>query len=532
MFNYLVKIWNFIKNKYWLKAALWINRLKNKTWIIIDLNNLDNLIVDNNVEKYLDKIWYYPVVWNKSILTPAVIINNKEFNKIIKDFDEFKDNKAVKNLIKFIENKYNYNFNDEILNKIYFKLKNCEWAKEDIILSFKINKFYLEDPENYKEFENEIFLKNKELVDWKCHICWNKKVYKDIDWWIWPYKFYTLDKKRFIFWISEKNKHKNFSICNECWENLIYWKYYFENVYIDLFWYEMLFFINFLKDDSNLEKLIFEEIFKNYEDNVIRGYKYIPLENLLKLENLWNYICLIDFISIDKKNSEIKIKYWMKDIVPSKLRKFLEMLEDEKKKDNFDYIHYKKYLWDEFLFLTENLIKWYEINEDYIIKLFFKYHKKYIEEKKLDYLSYNKTISNFKLLLLFLNKKWYLNNNSIKMKELSTSYIKKHIEENTILQDVDKMYMIVVGNLIKKVLKVQEENLSSKPFLYSIDFDNLTYEKVEKIIIKAIDKLTKYDKEDDVRTLIKDIMILSNYIEKKLNKDKIAFYILYGMYAI
>jgi len=282
------------------------------------------------------------------------------------------------------------------------------------------------------------------------------------------------------------------------------------------------------------------------------------------------------FWSIDaSKSDELKIKFYLKDVLPSKVYSYYQSI----KKLDCENL-YKKYFQNT---LSENLIKalpilnlfptyrkweynwnvreffvkfweenyyqflntvlyWNKLNEDWIWSLVY---RKLTQDFKTSYLQWKESkwwfifkVWEVILILEYLKQTWYLDLNLKKMENLQFSSINEKIKnlenwfkQNEMFDSRDKIYVALIGLYVKLLLYLQNDEIKSMPFLSQIEFDNLTYNKLKKLLFKAREKFNKYSrwKFDYHSELFKTILETSFKIKNNLKFEEIPYYFSIGM---
>jgi CRISPR-associated protein Cas8b/Csh1 subtype I-B len=572
---------------------------------------------------------FKPWKWRINSILPSAYISYEKWklkwpekivdtlNKLIVDFPFLSD----------LLEKYKIFINkEEIKNYIIDKLENKLPKKENKknvlkILSVKLSKDFVEkndltvlegNKESYyfaeiEDFKNYFIEKN--IWEWAkfkkgfCFVCEQEKDdlidFPNSKWISFPYKFYNLDKPWFAYDLDRNNWYKSFWVCKDCFGKIKIWYNYFKNdLFKQVLWDRAYVFPSILFDKIDKKK-IFQvlEKYSNY-DKLESNLKQQLEAREFKLDELWilfeygteqdkqiinekNFVRLnFIFWQIDgAKSDELKIKYFLKDIIPSKLAKYYESIKKidkykiaknlftEKvldKKWNFSdnlnslflFPTYEKWkrVWnlkeffewnnefsENYYYFLNRVLHWEKLQEDWIWSLVYEKLKK---DFKKSYKMWKDSkwwfvfnIWEIYQVLIYLKENKYLDF-KIKTMEFKLSQdnekiknLENYFNQNNLFTSYDEMYSALIGLYVMLLIKKQKKEIGSMPFMTEIDFERFDYDKLEKLLLKARNKFNKYSgkKFDYYPDLYKTILELGSKIKKDLPMEKIAYYFSIGM---
>lgn len=585
-----IKEWTLQDLKYmWFKPPKWrVKAILPNVYLELDKNwNIDNKSIKSfleSLQNFSKKFFQFKKVseliknFNFEQITEKLKeIPNKDTNKkyIYKILSLKVSNYFVKQFnFTILEEKENYYLAEIKEIKDYFLDVNkgkyakfekwfcymCENFKNNIInfaksknVNFPYKFFNTDKPGFFYDVDKNNFLKNF----WICQDC-----YALISVW---YNFFKTKLNKTIFWLK--------------W--FVFPSIYFTDKNKIIKIYEI--FDKYSDDKSNLIKIENNiktkakdeenEFLKNIFRNISKEEKEVLLEtNFVRL----NFI----FWNIDPANSDMfKIQFFLKDVLPSKVNKFYESIE----KLNYQNLYEKyfqnlvdsdfilklpklylsspyekwKYRWN----IKDFFIKWYYLNwknknneENYYQFLNHILYWKKLNEDRIFNLIYKKLVYDFKnaylkwkdskgwfvyrvwetiLILEYLKENEYLDIKLSKMENIllnsENEKIKKlenWFNQNDLFDTWDKIYIALIWLYVKLLVNLQYNQLKSTPFMNFIDFENLDYDKLEKLLFKARDKFNKYsdNKFDYHPELFKIILQSSMKIKKDLNPEKLVYY--------
>jgi len=561
------------------------------------------------------------VSYEKEVLKwPDKIIDT--LKKLTKDFSFLSNLLDIYQIFEKEDNFQTYII--ENLEKLPKKDKNKKMLLK--ILSIKLSKDFVKeynltvntDQESYyfaeiEEFKKYFIEKNiwewAKLVDWFCFVCEKHKNdlidFPNSSWVNFPYKFYNIDKPWFTYELDKNSGYKSFWICKDCFKNIKIWYNYFKNeLFKQVLWDRVYVFPSILFDKIDKNKVF--QVLEKYSSSKDEYYK---LENNIKnkieeqefkLDDMWimfqfwdeedkktiddkNFIRLnFIFWQIDgAKSDELKIKYFLKEVIPSKLARYYKSIEKIDKKtmaltlfteskfktdkENkfynalnklFLFPTYEKWkrVWnlkeffeeenkysENYYFFLNKVLHWEKLKEDWLWKLIYeklkkdfkKSYKQWVESNRwfvfniweiyqvLEYLRNNEYLK-----FNYQNMEIKLNQDNEKIKNLEN-----YFNKNTLFDDYDKVYIALIWLYVMLFIKKQENEVGSIPFMTEVDFERLDYDKLEKLLLKARNKFNKYSWKAFVYhpNLYKTILELWTKINKNLSIEKIAYYFSVGM---
>lgn len=296
--------------------------------------------------------------------------------------------------------------------------------------------------------------------------------------------------------------------------------------------------------------------------------KEISEEKFVKLNIIFGHI--------DPANSDrLQINYFLRDILPSRLGKYYKSNMFLLKRSN-SYMDYMKKLlgeknisWNLYEKMPElHLYPSYQKNENiWNLKNFFEtegiqeYYKfldKYLHNK--GYLSddlfkiiYKKLYKDyvdkylnskdgnlfFSILQVYLVHIYFLENNLLdtKLQEMNTISFDTQNERLLNLQDYfnqfeifnsyDKIYASLIGLYVKLLLEKQQNEIGSNPFITRINFEDLDYDGLLKLLNETRSKFNKYAEKKfnyypSLYWLI--LQISMKGLDKNLSRDEIVYY--------
>lgn len=579
-----------------------------KQWDKQDLLKMGFQSLEGNIKPILPNVY---ISYEKEKLKwPDKIIGTLKnlIKDLVKDFDFLSD---------LLEIYQDFISKNDFQNYLIENLGNL--LKKYVIFSIKLSKNFVKeynltvntDQESYyfaeiEEFKTYFIEKNiwewAKLLDWFCFVCEKHKNdlidfpnSKGVNF---PYKFYNIDKPWFTYELDRNNGYKSFWVCKDCFKDIKIWYNYFKNeLFKQVLWDRAYVFpsILFEKIDKNKVFQVLEKYSKY--DELEENVKLKVQEQEFKLDDMWimfqfwdeedkkiiddkNFIRLnFIFWKIDK--NEFKIKYFLKEVIPSKLARYYKSIEKIDKKtmalnlfteskfktdkENkfynalnklFLFPTYEKWkrVWnlkeffegenkysENYYFFLNKVLHWEKLKEDWLWKLIYeklkkdfkKSYKQWVESKWwfvfniweiYQVLEYLKT--NGYLDFNYQNMEIKFNQDNEKIKNLEN-----YFNENDLFDTYDKVYVALIWLYVMLFIKKQENEVGSMPFMTEIDFERLDYDKLEKLLLKARNKFNKYSWKAFVYhpNLYKTILELWTKINKDLPIEKIAYYFSIGM---
>lgn len=626
MLKELKDIWEYVKTiKSDVESFIVV---PNWEFYIFELQfDWSNFTLKNDIKQWdkddLLRICFKPWKWRASALLPNVYVGDnldwfvkikETLNSLKNDFDIIKD--LVNEYIMFSDN-----LPEDLISNLKQKLELL--PKKDLnkkmvmsIISLTLSKSFIQklwlsplfDKEYLSfweiwEFKNYFVLKNQwewaKINFWFCHVCenLNKEIinFPESTWVNFAYKFYNLNKPWFAYDLDDKVWYKSFWICKDCFLDIQTWYNYFKTnlwknvlgskcyivpsqytnnnhkIYDIIEKYSHIDELELeIKDkitDWKLSKEMFEIFFDSWK---LEEKELLSENNLVK----FNFI----FWSIDwAKSDELKIQYFLKDIIPSKLSKYYSSIKPYKKS------YWEKKITDlikELFGNNPNIARYYETLPDlhlyptfdknkYIwnLKEFFK--TKGWDQSYYNYLDtvlhwnvypiesfwsivYEKLKSDFTKQYI-LSKKWnlrgsiweifivydYLINNNIlnsNLKQMekinfdsknpNIEYLQTYFEKSKIFDSFDKIYVALVGFYVKLFIMKQKKEVGSNPFITQIDFERLDYNWLMKLLNAARWKFNKYSDKKFAYypELYRLILEMSMNLNNELSRDEIVYF--------
>lgn len=424
------------------------------------------------------------------------------------------------------------------------RIQKTEFREQyfDLIYDQRINRFFE---------EKECAIKDK-----VCHICGGKKARLtgkiDI-----PTKFYITDKISFFENLQKKNAYKSFTICEDCYKNLL--------IGISIIQKELsskFNRINYYIIPKNTQKIHYKkEDFKLLKKKVLlrnpknlRDFfeKYKRLIERMKNENI-----RFDLLFFAKSKNEFIVLKYVPDVAFKNVEKInreiidannIKLLSELGTVFDFNAIYYllfpnksshskvdvKAYR-KELLDIVEKIYLLRKIKMNLLIRKFNFIFKKTLRKKgKFPYL---KAIHMNLLLLIF--KKLELLEGDVEMEGTSLTkignkyildYFKAH--EAVYGNNEHKKGLFLLGYLINQILRWQSKN----NFLGKLNFDGVKPGNVTRLVADVVESL-KNRTDKNGRSLFdlnsKEIAWMFDRLEgiekSKLSRDEVLFYILSGI---
>jgi len=335
----------------------------------------ENVLEDVSQES-LVKILFNSPLGNEKPVFPNFSTNEK-FNS-----ESFK--KKLKSIIQKLVNTEIYYFKlfrkfkltDKILDDIKQYIEEYVDKNSKIIITFKISKtllsqfgltpetdddfvFWWEIKEFKQYFVDILTGKFAKTTQWFCHICEQQKSniinFAESRWVNFPFKFFTLDKPWFAPSLEPKKYwSKLFGICQNCFryikaaENI--WERKFKKftlgeyayIFPSFLFYEdknLIFEILDILTEEKVYNKFLEDKLKNnliskYNDNMPSNEDEL-LESLFEIDNIQDKIdnakfilqtFRLHFLFANKNQNEFKIKYFLKDVIPSRFKNLFKTI--------------------------------------------------------------------------------------------------------------------------------------------------------------------------------------------------------------
>ncbi|MCS7232003.1 MAG: TM1802 family CRISPR-associated protein [Elusimicrobiota bacterium] len=208
---------------------------------------------------------------------------------------------------------------DEFVEYICSEVKQMilDYNLEKMVLfTVKIDGKYLgeisEFVQFYKTYKNRKFKNNFG----KCMICFgNKEVYCQL-----PYKFFTIDKKGYITGRTNiEQAYLNMPICADCYEHMEIAKSFLQKHKVKFFGMDCVIIPKSISIDH-------EKVYQRYVD-ILETFTPKDIEsahaNYIELLSDQNEV-VYDFLFIEQNNSQEKIKLYIEDVYPTRLKKIID----------------------------------------------------------------------------------------------------------------------------------------------------------------------------------------------------------------
>jgi len=491
---------------------------------------------------------------------------NINYKEIINELSQ-----KAKNYKKFL-NEYTNKF-FELLKSIFLDVKK----KDFVLYSIEIDGKKPNEIEEYIYYlENKILNEpfQEESLKGLCHVC-GKETELTADTSNLVDKFYIQKLLIFASNFDKKNFSKNFSLCKDCYKQLIAGSsvlknklnFYFagSNIYLIPSFVFPLVEKSWSYDFIELEKLEFNSIL-NIEDFLELNKRIqSSMEDYIKYQDNKNYINF-NLLFYEKEQASFKIQRLIKDI-PARRRDEIynainivkklaeEILGDETKQwvltlNKIYYyfpvrlnkrrrsVDYKKVLdFYDALFLGK------KINLEFLIKNFVEMIKIYRFEKFFPLTQIKRSnnidigmiysILQTNLLIKMLEILNILNGGENMIENLESlglnEEIKNYIKEMNYSED--KLALFLLGYLIGEIGNAQRTSLSEKkPILEKINYHGMNIKKILILINEVFEKLNQYKIRQYNET---NFAIMKMLFDKNINKWKLSdidnvYYILSG----
>lgn len=285
--------------------------------------DLDSFDFDNQ-----DKYLYRKVRGNDTPVVPTlkITVDKREF---IKKASWEKLKRSFEHLNK--KGIFNFTLGDMVLNSIKDKIKNFSKPEEEILITAKIDGFYLGELSCFREyFKNELMSKGKESLGIAiCSVCLQEK---EVSGNISPFSFYTIDKPGYITGGFRKEiAYKNFPLCYECRDYIRAGRKVIENnlkfsIGKAINYYLIPEFIlgrERVKEEtlSILFNPDVREIMLTREE---RKYLMSDEKEILEILSDEKDVLTLNFLFLESDNSAERILLLIQDVYPSRLRELFE----------------------------------------------------------------------------------------------------------------------------------------------------------------------------------------------------------------
>ncbi|TYB30541.1 MAG: TIGR02556 family CRISPR-associated protein [Candidatus Mcinerneyibacterium aminivorans] len=542
--------------KYLFRSVRGNAGLETPTTRITTINKSVNKKLKKSIKSFIKKNTKYLDDEDKNFLKKLDLVFQNEFERILKEmFDLLKRNDYLRNE----EEKYDSALSINAAVTLTFK----ENYEEKYLGDMEVFKKTLDKKgaEVYKKYYSKYGKKSKNNNQY-CYVCNNndKEVWGFVD--LKDYKFYTVDKPGLVTGgFDQKYAWKNYPVCPDCALELTKAKQFVDNNLEFKFCglsYKLI--PKLVFDDRELLDEVLQKLkrYKSFSlgtnsENIERVEEAI----LDKLKNFNNTV-QFNFMFFRKNQSAFNILLYLKNILPSRLKKLIQAKNIvDRYETDFDY----KYE----VFKPIPYKKDKEINFDFqfrFIRDFFPYNDRYENKKNYDKqfleilnkifinrkISYNFLINRFmrrisfdykndnwfevsvkkayKILLYFNELKLLKRRYNVAEKNVKSGPFSDFFRENDMIDSNLKKALFLEGALTKKLLNIQYKKRNNKPFRNRLNGLRINEKVAKRLLPEIINKLEEYDSNyyQDLENAISFYFAKSNF---DLTVDEMSFY--FGM---